>query len=124
MTRQGWIATLVLVTGLSALGVGWLTADEPVIPRQQRISPQLLKEALAERPVISAASTHSVGRTLQDLRALAADLDKGGHKSEASRLNAAIREIVRRAEHELAEKKSQISSLNADVEELKWAAGQ
>ncbi|MEI8380674.1 MAG: hypothetical protein WCJ09_11125 [Planctomycetota bacterium] len=120
MTRQGWIAALVLAVGLTALGVGLLPADEPVIPRQQRVSPKVLKEAMLERPVISAAAVpHSMGRNVQDLRAIADDLEKGGHRAEANRLNGIIREIVRHVEHELADKKAQIARLNAEIDDLK-----
>ncbi len=120
MTRQGWIAALVLVTGLCASGVGLLPADEPVIPRQQRVSPKVLKEAMLERPVISAAAVpHSLSRNIQDLRAIADDLEKGGHRVEANRLNGVIREMMRRAEHDLIEKKAQIARLNAEIDDLK-----
>lgn len=121
MSKQGWIAALVFVTGLSALGVGLLTADEPVIPGQQRVSPKVLKQALAERSGTSIAATapQSVTRSVQELRLIATDIQKAGLKSEAARLNGVIREIVRRAEHDLVSKKSQIARLNAEVEELK-----
>ncbi len=120
MTRHGWIAALVLAVGLTALGVGLLPADEPVIPRQQRVSPKVLKEAMLERPVISAAAVpHSMSRNVQDLRAIADDLEKAGHRAEANRLNGVIREIVRHVEHELADKKAQIARLNAEIDDLK-----
>ena len=120
MTKHGWIAALVLAVGLTALGVGLLPADEPVIPRQQRVSPKVLKEAMLERPVISAAAVpHSMSRNVQDLRAIADDLEKAGHRAEANRLNGVIREIVRHVEHELADKKAQIARLNAEIDDLK-----
>ena len=122
MTKQGWIAALMLVTGLSAVGFGLLTAQE-AIPRQ-RVSPKVLKEALAEHPVVTATATQSVGRTVQDLRAVTEDLDKAGQKSEAARLKGIVREIVRRAEHDIADKKSQVMRLNAEIEDLKWAVSQ
>ena len=122
MTKQGWIAAVMLVAGLSAVGFGLLTAQE-TIPRQ-RVSPKVLKEALAEHPVVTATATHSVGRTVQDLRAVADDLEKAGQKSEATRLKGIIREIGRRAEHDIADKKSQVTRLNAEIEDLKWAVSQ
>ena len=122
MTKQGWISALMLVTGLCAVGFGLLTAQE-TIPKQ-RVSPKALKEALAERPVMTATATQSVGRTVQDLRAVADDLDKAGQKVEAGRLKGIIREIVRRAEHDIADKKSQVTRLNAELEDLKWAVSQ
>ncbi len=122
MTKQGWIAALMLVTGLSAVGFGLLTAQE-AIPRQ-RVSPKVLKEALAEHPVVTATATQSVGRTVQDLRAVTEDLEKAGQKVEAARLKGIVREIVRRAEHDIADKKSQVTRLNAEIEDLKWAVSQ
>lgn len=120
MTRHGWIAALVLAVGLTALGVGLLPADEPAIPRQQRVSPKVLKEAMLERPVISATAVpHSMGRNIQDLRVIADDLEKNGHKAEANRLNGVIREIVRHMEHELNDKKAQIARLTAEIDDLK-----
>ncbi len=124
MTKQGWVAALMLVTGLGAIGIGLTAAQESVIPRQQRVSPKVLKEALAERPVSTAVAPHSVGRSVQNLRVIADDLEKAGQKLEATRLNGAIREIVRRAEQEIADKKAQITHLNAEIDDLKWAIGQ
>lgn len=122
MTKQGWITALMLVTGLSAVGFGLLTAEE-TIPKQ-RVSPKALKEALAERPVMTATATHSVGRTVQDLRAVADDLEMAGQKSEAARLKGILREISRRTEHDIADKKSQVARLNAEIDDLKWAVSQ
>jgi len=126
MAKQGWILALMLVTGLSAAGFGLLTAEEPTAIPKQRVSPKVLKEALAEHPVLSATAAvpHSAGRSIQDLRAIADDLEKAGHKSEATRLRTAVKEIVKLVEHELAEKKSQVSRLNAEIEELKWSVSQ
>lgn len=126
MAKQGRILALMVVTGLSATGFGLLTAEEPNAIPKQRVSPKVLKEALAERPILSATAAvpHSAGRSIQDLRALAEDLEKAGHKAEATRLKAAIKEIVKLVEHELAEKKSQVARLNAEIEEMKWSVTQ
>jgi hypothetical protein len=115
---QRWIVVAALVL----VGVSFLTADEPK-PRAQRVSPSLLKEALSSPLVATAAAVPSLGRTIEDLRALTADLEKGGHRDEANRLNAAIKNIVRDAERQLAEKKQQLTQLQGEVEELNWAAG-
>ena len=123
MTRQGWIAALMLVTGLSAAGFGLLTAQEPKteIPRQ-RVSPKVLKQALAEHPVVVTATVpHSNTRCIQDLREIADDLDKSGNKADASRLKIAIREIMRKVEHEISDKKTQITKLTSEIEDLKAA---
>lgn len=121
MTRQGWIVALVFVTGLSAAGFGLLTAEEPVAIPRQRVSPKVLKEALAEHPgvIATAVAPHSTGRSVQDLRAIIDDLEKSGQKTEATRLKSIVAEIVRRAEHEMAEKKAQVARLNAEIDELK-----
>ena len=124
MTKPGWVAALVLLAGLGSIGIGLTVAQESTIPRQQRVSPKVLKEALAERPLGAAVAPHTVGRSVQDLKAIAEELDKAGQKAEANRLNVAIREIVRRAEQEIADKKSQITHLNAEIDDLKWAIGQ
>lgn len=124
MTRQGWIAASTLVLGLTLLGVSLLTADEPTGIPKQRVSPKVLKEALAEHPVITATATHSPGRIIQDLRAIAGELDKAGQKPEAIRLNSVIKEMVRHAEQDLADKKAQLTRLNAEIDDLKWAVSQ
>ncbi len=126
MTKHGRILALMVITGISAAGFGLLTAQEPAAIPKQRVSPKALKEALAERPVLTATAAipHTAGRTIQDLRAIAGDLEKAGHKSEAARLNSAIKEIVKLIERDLAEKKSQVSRLNSEIEELKWSASQ
>ncbi len=126
MTPRRWIAAAALSAGIGAFGYSFLTAQEsePAIPRQQRVSPKLLKEAMAERVKTTATAPHTVGRTIQDLRALADDLDKGDKKAEANRLRGIIREIVRRTEHEITEKKAQVTLLNSEIEELKWAGAQ
>lgn len=130
MTQQRWITALVLTAGVSVFGFRLLTAQEsePAVPKQ-RASPKLIREAMAERAIAeraiaTAAAPHTVGRTVQDLRTIADDLDKGDQKAEAGRLRVVIREIVRRSEHEIAEKKAQITRLNAEIEELKWATAQ
>lgn len=125
MTGRGWVLALVLVTGISGAGFGLFAADENAIPRQ-RVSPKVLKEAMNQHPVIAATAPvpHTMGRSLQDLKQLAEDLEKGGHKTEAARLNGIVKEIVRRIESDISEKKSQISRLNTEIEELKWAANQ
>lgn len=122
MTRQAWTIAFLLVTALGTAGLGLLTASEPAIPRQ-RVSPKLLKETL-DHPIVTTTATHSVNRTLQDLRAIADDLEKAGLKSEVARLNTAIKEIVRRNEQELMEKKALVTRLNAEIEDLKTAIGQ
>lgn len=123
MTRQSWIAGCTLVLGLTLLGVGLLTADEPNGIPKQRVNPKVLKE-LSEHPVITATVPHSPGRNIQDLRAIVSDLEKAGHKSEATRLNSVIKEMVRHAEQDLADKKAQVARLNAEIEDLKWATNQ
>jgi len=123
MTRHGWIAALMCVTGLTAVGFGLLTAQEPGIPRQ-RVSPKLLKEAANDPVVITATAPPSVGRTIQELRTLADEMEKAGNKADATRLKVAIREIVRRAELEINEKKAQVTRLTAEIEDLKWAVVQ
>jgi hypothetical protein len=123
MTRQAWIVALFLVAALGTAGLGLLTASEPGIPRQ-RVSPKQLKDSLEHPAVMTATATHTVSRTLQDLRSLADDLEKAGQKSEVARLNTAIKEIVRRNEHELMEKKALVNRLNAEIEDLKTAIGQ
>lgn len=126
MTKHGRILALLVVIGISAASFGLLTAQEPSAIPKQRVSPKALKEALAERPVLTATAAipHTAGRTIQDLRGIASDLEKAGHKSEAARLNSAIKEIIKLIEHDLTEKKSQVSRLNAEIEELKWSASQ
>lgn len=126
MTKQGRILALAVVAGVSAASFGLLTAEEPSAIPKQRVSPKVLKEALAERPILTATAAvpHTAGRTIQDLRGIAGDLEKAGHKSEATRLNSAIKELVKLIEHELAEKKSQVTRLNAEIEELKWSVAQ
>ncbi|MBS0206062.1 MAG: hypothetical protein JSS49_24480 [Planctomycetes bacterium] len=123
MIRHGTIATLVLVTGLSVAGFGLLTAQEPQteIPRQ-RVSPKLLKQALAERPVVvTATAPHTNTRCIHDLRTIAQDLDAAGQKAEASRLKIAILEIQRKVEHEIADKQAQVKKLTSEIEDLKAA---
>ena len=121
MTKQEWIAAVMLVTGLSAAGFGLLTAQE-TIPRQ-RVSREALKEMLAERPVLTATAPQSAGRNIHVLRTIADDLDKAGQKSEAARLKGVIREMERRIENDIAEKKSQMKRLAAEIEDLNWAIG-
>lgn len=123
MTRHAWIVTLTMITALSVAGFGLLTADEPAIPRQQRVSPKVLKDAINSRPVMTATATHSLGRSLHDLKTLAADLESSGSKAEAERLQAIIKEFVRHIELHLSEKKAQVTQLNAEIEELRTAAG-
>lgn len=122
MTRQTLTIVLLLVAVLGTAGLGLLTASEPAIPRQ-RVSPKLLKET-QDHPIVTTTATHSVNRTLQDLRGIADDLEKAGLKSEVARLNTAIKEIVRRNEQELMEKKALVTRLNAEIEDLKTAIGQ
>lgn len=112
-----WIAVAVLVL----VGVGFLTAEDQK-PRAVRVSPSLLKEALNNAPVTTAATAPSLGHTIQDLRTLADDLDKAGHRGEAVRLKAIIKNLTNLAERRHAEKKEQLEKLQAEMEELKWAA--
>ena len=112
-----WIAVAVLVLA----GVGFLTAEDQK-PRAVRVSPSLLKEALNAQPVTTAATAPSLGHTIQDLRALAADLDKAGHKAEADRLKSLIKNLTHLAERRYAEKKDHLEKLQAEIEDLKWAA--
>ena len=116
MTKQ-WIAVAVLVLA----GVGFLTAEDQK-PRTVRVSPSLLKEALNTQPVTTSASAPSLGHSIQDLRTLAADLDKAGHKAEADRLKSIVKNLTHHAERRHAEKKEQLEKLQAEIEELKWAA--
>lgn len=122
MTRQAWTIALLLAAALGTAGLG-LLASEPAIPRQ-RVSPKLLKETADHPVVVTATATHSVSRTLQDLRSLADDLEKAGLKAEVARLNTCIKEIVRRNEQELMEKKAYAARLAAEIEDLKTAVGQ
>jgi hypothetical protein len=122
MTKR-WIAVAVLVlvgVGYFA-GVGLLTAEDQK-PRSVRVSPSVLKEALNTQPVTTAATAPSLGHSIQDLRTLAADLDKAGHKAEADRLKAIVKNLTHLAERRYAEKKDQVEKLQAEMEELKWAA--
>ncbi|HEY4259825.1 MAG TPA: hypothetical protein VGM98_06690 [Schlesneria sp.] len=123
MTRQAWTIALLLVAALGTAGLGLLTASEPAIPRQ-RVSPKLLKETADHPVLVTATATHSVSRTLQDMRALAEDLETAGQKAEVARLNTCIKEIVRRNEQELMEKKALVTRLTAEIEDLKTAIGQ
>ncbi len=109
------------VAGLVFVGIGLLTAEEPK-PRAQRVSPSLLKEALNNPPVTSAATAPSLGHSLQDLRSLATDLEKAGHRAEADRLKTILKNLTHLAERRYAEKKDQLAKLQSEVEELKWAA--
>lgn len=122
MTRQAWTIAFLLVAALGTAGLG-LLASEPAIPRQ-RVSPKLLKETADHPVVVTATATHSVSRTLQDLRSLSEDLEKAGLKAEVARLNTCIKEIVRRNEQELMEKKAHAARLAAEIEDLKTAVGQ
>jgi hypothetical protein len=122
MTRQAWTIALLLAAALGTAGLG-LLASEPAIPRQ-RVSPKLLKETADHPVVVTATATHSVTRTLQDLRSLADDLEKAGLKAEVARLNTCIKEIVRRNEQELMEKKAHAARLATEIEDLKTAIGQ
>ena len=112
-----WIAVAVLVLA----GVGWLTAEDQK-PRAVRVSPSLLKEALNNSPVTTAASAPSMGHTIQDLRTLAVDLDKAGYRAEADRLKTITKNLTHLAERRYAEKKDQLEKLQTEMEELKWAA--
>jgi hypothetical protein len=122
MTKKTWLAAVMVLAGFGAVGFGLLAAQE-FIPRQ-RVSPKLLKEALAQPPIVTATAPHSIGRIVQDLRAVADDLEKGGNKSDSTRLRGIIGEIVRRAENDVADKKAQVTRLNAELEDLKSAVGQ
>ena len=112
-----WIGVLAL----ALVGVGLLTAEDQK-PRVQRVSPTLLKEALTAQPVSTAASAPSLGHTIQDLRTLAADLTKAGHRAEADRLTAIVKNLARLAERRYNEKKDQLEKLQGEMEDLKWAA--
>ncbi len=122
MTKR-WIAVAVLaLAGIGYFaGVGFLNAEDPK-PRTVRVSPSLLKEALNAQPVTTAATAPSLGHSFQDLLKLAADLDKAGHKPEADRLKAIVKNLTHLAERRYAEKKDQLEKLQAEMEELKWAA--
>ena len=119
-----WIAAaLVLLAVASATGLHLSTAQEP--PTQGvRASPKLIREHLEDHPVLTATAVHSVGRSIQDLRALAVDLEQAGQRAESTRLTNAVNEIVRRAELQLADKKAQVAALNAEIEDLKRAIGE
>ena len=122
MTKR-WIA--VAAVGLVGIGyftrVAFLSAEDPK-PRSVRVSPTLLKEALNAQPVTTTASAPSLGHSIQDLRTLIADLDKAGHRPEADRLKAIVKNLTHHAERRHAEKKEQLDKLQAEIEELKWAA--
>jgi len=122
MTKKWMIVAAMVLAGLGAAGLRMLTADEPQI-RGQRVSPKLLKEAIAGKPTTTAKAAHHVGHTIQDLRALANDLAVAGHQAEANRVTAAIKDMIRRAEQQLDEKKAEATKLNEEIEELKWAIG-
>ena len=112
-----WIGVAALV----CLGVGFLTAEEQK-PRGQRVSPSLLRESLISQPVAASALPPSLGHSIQDLRALVADLMKAGHKSEAERLVSIIKHLTRLAESRYHEKKDQLDKLQRELEELHWAS--
>lgn len=112
-----WIAVAVLVLA----GFGFLTAEDQK-PRAVRVSPSLLREALNNPPVTTAATAPSMGHSIQDLRALVTDLEKAGHRAEADRLKVITKNLTHLAERRYSEKKDQLEKLQAEMEELKWAA--
>lgn len=112
-----WIAVTVLVLA----GVGLLTAEDQK-PRAVRVSPSLLKEVLNTQPITTAATAPSLGHSIQDLRTLAADLDKAGHRAEADRLKSIVKNLTHLAEKRYAEKKDHLEKVQAEMEDLKWAA--
>ena len=125
MTAKRYAAAVFLLAASGIAGTHLLTAQEstPIRSAGSRATPKQIRDA-AERPTLTATAPHTVGRNVQDLRALADDLEKTGNRGEAARLKTAIKEIVRRAELEMAEKKAEIARLNEDIEDLKWAISQ
>lgn len=122
MTRKSWTIAIALVAVLCTAGLGILAANDPAIPKQ-RVSPKLLKESL-EHPVVTATAAHTNCRNLQELRTLADDLEKAGLKGEAGRLNGVIKEITKRAEQEMVEKKALVARLTTEIDDLKAAIAQ
>ncbi len=118
MTRQAITGATLM---LALAGVGFLAAQDPK-PRTVRISPSLLREAINATPVTTAASAPSLGHTIQDLRTLASDMEKAGHRTEADRLTTIVKNLTRLAERRHEEKKEQVEKLQAEMDELKWAA--
>ena len=116
MAGRGIAAAVLMLTG-----VGLLVAQEQK-PRSVRISPSVLREAMNATPAATAVSAPSLGHTIQDLRTLASDLDKAGYRSEADRLTAIVKNLTRLAERRHDEKKEQLEKLQAEMDELKWAA--
>jgi hypothetical protein len=112
---------LIAVAALMLAGVGILLAEEPK-PRAVRVSPSLLREALNNPPVTTAATAPSMGHSIQDLKTLAADLEKEGHRAAADRLKVITKNLTHLAERRYAEKKDQLERLQTEMEELKWAA--
>ena len=111
----------IAVAVLILAGVGYLVAQEQK-PRSVRVSPSVLREVLNATPNATAASAPSLGHTIQDLRTLAGDLEKAGHRSEAERLTTIVKNLTRLAERRHDEKKEQLEKLQAEMDELKWAA--
>jgi hypothetical protein len=105
---------------LAFAGAHFLLAQESST-RSARVTPRQLKEVLAEHATLTATAPRPLSRTILDLRELAAELDKAGNASAAQRLKAAIHDLVKRAELEAAEKKSQVARLNEEIEDLKQA---
>ena len=123
MFRKCIAAALVSLAVASAAGLHISMAQEPPT-RGVRASPKLIREHLETHPVITATAVNSVGRSIQDLRVLAADLEQAGQRAESTRLTNTVNEIVRRAELQLAEKKAQVAALNVEIEDLKRAIGE
>lgn len=116
MAGRGIAAAVLILTGF-----GFLVAQEQK-PRSVRISPSVLREVMNATPAATAVSAPSLGHTIQDLRALAGDLEKAGYRSEADRLTAIVKNLTRLAERRHDEKKEQLEKLQAEMDELKWAA--
>ena len=116
MAGRGIVAAALILTGF-----GFLVAQDQK-PRSVRISPSVLREVMNATPVATAVSAPSLGHTIQDLRALAGDLEKSGYRSEADRLTVIVKNLTRLAERRHDEKKEQLEKLQAEMDELKWAA--
>ena len=118
------MAGCTLLLGLSLIGVGLLMAQEPIAIPKQRVNPKVLKEVLAEHPLIIPTAPQPHSQTLRDLRAIARDLEKAGRQAEANRLTTVIKDLAGQIEQELAEKKTEVARLNDQIDDLERAVGQ
>jgi chromosome segregation ATPase len=122
MAKRWTIVAVLFGIGATSAGIRLLTAEEP-LSRGQRVSPKQLQEAMADRLTITATTAPTMGHTILELRAVVEKLEKSGNQTEAGRVNGAIKEMIRRAEQQLADKKAQVAKLNEEIDELKWAIG-